>query len=332
MCEDAGLNMSDEDAKTSRHRAARLARPRPLAWLGQRINYLLWERPFRGAARISAVVSKALIGPVRGPTICPTRYGFRLVADPTSANTVDKAVFLKGTYEAGTIAVVAQCLRRGDIFIDVGSYIGLMALAASKLVGEDGVVHAFEPEPRSFDVLRKNVEMNRAPNVLLHNVALGSAPGKARISSSPTSRASAALMRRPELGGGEEVTVETLDRVLSRSTPPTKRSRLRIMKVDVEGWELEVLRGARELLGSPYAPILCVECSTHRADQMARPLDLYNFIVCVNNYVVYRLEKSKERPSRLVVISTADELQKHDNLFCFRPEHVRTLPGNMFRH
>jgi len=66
-----------------------------------------------------------------------------------------------------------KCLRKGNIFIDVGANIGLMSIFASKIVGSNGIIYAFEPEPETFVILRKNIEINKINNIQAYNIELG---------------------------------------------------------------------------------------------------------------------------------------------------------------
>ncbi len=300
--------------------------------MGQRVNYFLSNHPFRGTGKIRALVNKFLIGVPQSSTICPTRYGFSLIVDPTSSETVDRDVYFKGTYEAGTLYVMKKCLKRGDVFIDVGSYIGLMTIAASKFVGSDGAVHAFEPNPETFQILKKNIEINHVHNVFLYNLALGSRKEEALIYSNPAKRGSASLVEGHQKHRKGSVThIDTLDNFI-KARPILSLANIRMIKIDVEGWELEVLKGGKNFFSSKEAPIIIVEYSTLGTRQRRDAVALYHYILSINNYDVYTLERGKERISKLVKVLSPDQLPRHDNLFCFRTEHLRDVPVNIFRH
>jgi hypothetical protein len=64
---------------------------------------------------------------------------------------------------------------------------------------------------------------------------------------------------------------------------------LRMVKIDVEGWELEVLKGSKRLLGAPVAPIICIEYSNLHPQKNGRLVDVYDFILSVNEYRLYKL-------------------------------------------
>lgn len=130
-------------------------------------------------------------------------------------------------------------LKPGDIAVDAGANIGLVALVAAQRVGPAGAVHAIEPHPVVARYLRDNVRLNHAANVQVYQVALGAAPGTARLSEHAGDDSQNHL--RPA-GAGVEVPVVRLDALLA-GLP-----RVNLMKIDVEGYERFVLAGAEGLL------------------------------------------------------------------------------------
>ena len=267
-------------------------------------------------------MTKLLIPTPKGPTICPTDYGFNIIVDPVTDKGLERVIYFNGAYEAGTINILKKCLRQGDTFVDVGSNIGLMSLSASQFVGQDGHVYSFEPLAETFAILTKNIEMNKSSNISAYNIALGSSRKRAVIYRNlDINRASASLIKPVQKNSkGLEVLVETLDEFATKNNI----TNIRMIKIDVEGQELEVLKGANNLLRSPNAPIICIEYSNSHPTQGGQLLDLYNYLL-VNNYKIYKLEKGKEIPSRLIKIANVTDLPYHDNLFCFLPIHLESL-------
>lgn len=126
--------------------------------------------------------------------------------------------------------------KAGDVFVDVGANAGAYSLRA---LSKGMVVHSFEPNPENAKLLKRNAEINHLPADILE-YALGASEGKARISQNgATSRI---------MEDGIEVAVRTLD---SFSYP-----RVDLLKVDVEGYELEVFRGAKETLAHCHPAIM----------------------------------------------------------------------------
>lgn len=129
-------------------------------------------------------------------------------------------------------------LRPGDTCVDVGANIGALALHAAALVGDAGRVTAIEAHPRTFGFLRDNVALNRRRNVTLLNFAVGDRHGTLRFSDVKSDEKNGVVE-----AGGLELQVRTLDELLAGSPGP-----IRLLKLDVEGFELNVLRGAGAVL------------------------------------------------------------------------------------
>jgi FkbM family methyltransferase len=183
--------------------------------------------------------------------------------------------------------------------------------------------------PRTCAILRTNLGLNKAGNVRVHEVALGSTHEQRTIYERGwINRGGAASLVRPDRSSDvtHEVQVETLDVYLPRDT----LRRIRMIKVDIEGWELEMLRGAETLLRDMSAPALCIEYSTQGSAEHGGSLNLYEFLSRVNRYRFFKLRHGKETISRLVPIHGPADLPTHDNIFCFLPEHVLEIGSALF--
>ena len=98
----------------------------------------------------------------------------------------------------------------------------------------------------------------------------------------------------------------------------------------MEGWELEVLKGGRNILSRADAPILCIEYSKLHPLYGGTAENIYAYISDINHYQVYRLIRGKERVSKLIKINAIHDLPEHDNIFCFLPCHKETIDKHLF--
>jgi FkbM family methyltransferase len=155
-----------------------------------------------------------------------------------------------GCYESAKQATCVASVGRGATAYDLGANVGFYTLLFSRLVGGDGLVHAFEPVDRNLGFLRRHVAMNRADNVHVHAAAVGRETGTALFD--PASHPS---MGRLVAAPGSRTTPVPLisldDFVYARGNAPPD-----IVKMDVEGGEVDVILGMRRLLAERRPTLL----------------------------------------------------------------------------
>jgi FkbM family methyltransferase len=156
-----------------------------------------------------------------------------------------------GVYEYEKQEQFRQTIKPGDVVYDVGANVGFYTLLASVLVGPPGKVISFEPLPRNLALLRRHIQLNRLRNVEVYAGAVSGKPGTARFDAEGL----------PEMGhlsdrGQFEVEVFQLDELVASGRIPPPQ----VMKIDVEGAELDVLEGASRLLRE-HRPVILL--ATH---------------------------------------------------------------------
>lgn len=289
---------------------------------------ILINHSFPDCSKLLRNAYKLFGTPPAGPLRIRTHHGFDMVVNPLHNKGADSLIYYNGTYEAGTLHVIMSSLRKGDVFIDAGANIGLMSLAAATKVGPEGKVHAFEPVPDVFAQLQQNAAINPADNIQLHNSALGSRLETRAIYDQEHINKGSASLVQPDSGTSARymVDVETLD---SFSGSINNRH-IRMIKADVEGWQLDVLQGGKKLLSTNNAPILCVEYSVSYSPRKEQLHDVYDFIRNINDYQIFKLRNGKETISPLIRIAGIADLPKHGNIFCFMPHHIAEIGKNIF--
>lgn len=282
---------------------------------------------FIGSRKMRRVLAKLLLPDPRGAVVVDTRYGFKIIVDPVAGKDLESSVYYFGTYEAGTLHIMQKCLREGDVFFDIGSNIGVMSLFASQLVGEQGKIYAFEPDPDTFAILRDNLKLNENGRVQPENLALGESNGTASLfQNRGINRGASSLINSQENSNIVTVNTEKLDDFVSRNKP----GKIKLLKIDVEGWEFEVLKGARQLLSSAEAPIVIFECSDNVSVPREKIYRTYQYLLSANDYRVFKLKQGKEVISKLLPVENEKDLPHHDNLFCFPPAHLKYVPREIF--
>lgn len=157
-------------------------------------------------------------------------------------------------YEPQKTKAVQHFLKPGGTFVDVGGNKGDFALLAARIAGTTGKVLCIEPEPTNFNWIERSVKLNRYSNVQLHNLALSDQEGEAVLHLGSKSGFHTLLTGAPERNHGSvKVRTRTLDRLLRDS----KVDSVNVLKIDVEGAELQVLLGAAETIkNNPHIVLL----------------------------------------------------------------------------
>ena len=165
---------------------------------------------------------------------------------------IGKAVEKYGEFSELEVELFRQLCKPGDVVVEIGANIGTHTVALSEIVGEQGVVYAFEPQPIVFYTLCANVAINSLSNVHCLNLAAGATEGFVLIPN----------INYDEPGNYGSVEVSTFKqgsqvrrvRLDNHITVPS----IKLLKIDVEGMESEVIRGAKKLI-SRHKPVLYVE-------------------------------------------------------------------------
>lgn len=279
---------------------------------------------FKGARQLRRVLARFMTPPLHPPQRVLTRYGFDIMLS-TDHDAIDIELHQYGTYEAGTLHIISQCLQKGDVFIDIGANIGLMSLLGAIEVGKSGSVYAFEPVPDTFGLLQTNLFINQIHNVYALNFGLGSTKGEGKIYKYPDNRGMNTFVKR-NLSAQEStnVPIHTLDTFLKE----LNIDKVKMLKIDVEGWELEVLKGSMNLLSSGNAPIIAIEYNTSFPFHQ----DIYKLITSVNDYQIFMLRHANWHVSPLTAVHNSFDLPSKGspNLFCFLPHHKGNLPKAIF--
>jgi FkbM family methyltransferase len=198
--------------------------------------------------RPQQIVRRALScvrAPSPGYRKLPTSWGATILADPTK--TIGHSIWTTGLFDLNVSETLCRLIRAGDVVVDAGANIGYMSVLAAALASHSGRVTSFEPNEELFDVLEKNLitASRYCRDVRARRCALGAEPGKVQlvIPSQMTTNDGLSYVGTPQTAADRCVEVEqvTLDDEL-------RGTGVGLLKIDVEGAEPGVLRGASTLL------------------------------------------------------------------------------------
>lgn len=191
--------------------------------------------------------------------------GLRLVIDPQT-----EKFLWAGDHELAVQHELAATLKPGMVFWDVGAHAGFFSIIAGRLVGERGRVHAFEPMPDTRARLAESAVSSRLTNLTVHSSAMSAEVGRVTIYEHRHS-AVASLVRGAGAGVGREVASTTLDVMAAELGDPD------VVKIDVEGVEVDILRGGRELLGRRSARLVVEFTNDTVLEEARRLLPVHDF-------------------------------------------------------
>jgi FkbM family methyltransferase len=211
----------------------------------------------------TAAAAQRVVIPIRdGNVLVRTNVGYVVCA------TDDEALLAilvdSGDLEKGTRLLLQRFLRPGDVFVDVGANLGLHSLAGARAMGGKGRVIAFEPFPPTVQLLERTVYLNGYSGLIEIMPAAVSKEGGTqslhlgRTSGHHSLYPLAETLAQPPV----EVSVVTLDELLGPTTE------IDLIKIDVEGAELDVLDGARQLLQNNPGIALIVELGLSHLDRI----------------------------------------------------------------
>jgi FkbM family methyltransferase len=218
------------------HSPASIRSLRNIRVLGRFIHYL--------SHRILPTNERLCLRVQAGPA-----QGIRLEVNPRTGD-----AYLRGELEIETQKILVERLRPGMVFYDLGANIGLFSLIAARLVGAGGRVFSFEPDAEVAARLRRNIELNGFSNITVVEAAIWSANTNVRFVASDASspeRGTGKLLADEDQADGTRVRCIALDDFIQTAPPPDA------IKCDVEGAELEALRGAKRLLEARRPWIIC---------------------------------------------------------------------------
>ena len=156
------------------------------------------------------------------------------------------------SYDPGVTAVIDQL--SGGTFIDIGANVGFLTVRAAKRLGNQGRVIALEPHPLRYEFLRNNVQLNGLQNVISLRCAAGAETGRAVIHEPDSSFGPHPLDVSLSPIGGRPIDIEI--RTFDSLADELDLGELALIKIDVEGFEPEVVHGMSKTLRAQRVPVI----------------------------------------------------------------------------
>jgi FkbM family methyltransferase len=278
------------------------------------------------AARFAFRAYNKVLRTLKPEHLATTYFGARIYCNPLDL--IQRMILHFGVWEPDVSRVIEQNLAPGDVFVDVGANIGYDTLLASSRVGSAGRVVAIEASPRTFALLQRNLAANdSSSNVRAVNAAVSDRPGTLELYEVNAGNIGAATTLASR-GGTLMASVEALP--LEQILTPQERSRLRLIKMDVEGAEPPILRQLLEHL-STYPATMDIVVEATPDDDPEAWRDVFDRMRAAG-FTAWAIDNDYElewylrwrRPSALHRIDTMP-VRQQDLLFTRRPRYTNRL-------
>jgi len=158
------------------------------------------------------------------------------------------------SFEPEMVKLFESLISKEDYVMDIGANIGCTAILFADLASK---VYAFEAAPSTYKLLSENIALSKLPAVETFNIGLGEAPGETTLTFSADNRSGGFVSDQTQANAGhivEHISINTIDNLAKT----LQLKRLDFIKIDVEGFELKVINGAKEVLNT-YQPIVVLE-------------------------------------------------------------------------
>ena len=223
----------------------------------------------------------------------------------------------RGSYETSVTRLLENIIKKGMVVVDIGASVGYHTLTAARLVGEEGKVFSFEPEPYSFELLVKNIKLNGYGNVCAINKAVSNRNGKTSLFV-PESYAQKSLLlphRRFTNGKYIEVDMQTLDDFFQDYVA------LDVIKIDAEGAEPLILSGMTSIIRSNKKLKIITEFNPKRLRLLGSSPEEYFNMLSGYGFLIHSLNDSTNLIERVdetnILMDYANE-GLFTNLYCIR--------------
>jgi len=213
--------------------------------------------------------------------------GIKMKLDPYDL--VSRKILEEGVWEPQSIQAVADHLSPKATFIDVGAHVGYYSLKAATLVGPNGHILSIEPNPQTLPKLRANIEASEAHAVSVWPVACAQSESTLQFFAAPESNTGESSLSKENASqeGAAAVPYTVQARPLDAIVKEAKLDRVDVIKIDVEGAEFEVLKGAANILDE-YRPVLVIELMPNQLKSMGTSMDEVTRFLASHGYSMSR--------------------------------------------
>ena len=204
-----------------------------------------------------------------------------------------------GDFEPTETKWVKACLKPGDVFVDAGANVGYYSLIASQIVGEKGTVYAFEPSPCAYNSLEQTIRVNGIDNIVLSNYGLSDREETMNLLLRDSG------LHSPSFHYNKNYTTFSLGKSVLTTLDKFARQNgigiIDLVKIDVEGSELKVIKGMAELLGEHRIKRIMIEYNGTWLQMAGTSMEEIDTIIKSHKFVVDSISKFDVMPEELPI-------------------------------
>jgi FkbM family methyltransferase len=253
-------------------------------------NIAFHESPFSNFQRLSKIWASILEKLLTNePIRVKDKNGITLFVNPSDTG-VAAILVCTCRFEPVETALVRSVLRTGMTMLDIGANIGYFSLVASDAIGKEGHIIAFEPEPKNFSILMKNIHHSPVSNIEANQVALSDKDGEDVLVLNEVNQGSHHIGGRVEGSKTTIVRTITLDSYL-QDLQDMENFKVDFIKMDVEGCECKAIKGAKNVLERDM-PMIMMEFYPMMIERCGdNPIELLEILKKIG-YVFYEIGES----------------------------------------
>jgi FkbM family methyltransferase len=266
----------------------------------------------RGIPRVLYATRKLMLG--NSPRLFRLSKNTHAYLDPSD---YVQCMMFYGRYSREILEVFRRFARRDDTVVDVGAHVGYFTLFLAELVGSNGHVYSFEPDPRARSFLTKSVCGNGMDWIDVSPLALATGRGSVKFFLAKGLGSSSAIKGVQQLDA-EEITIQTvsLDELVDQGQV---LGHIRLVKIDIEGYELDAIRGMTKVLRK-HRPIMVVEVNEEMLSARGEsPASLLALLTSLDYRLEVLLQPRRGRYKehvRTISIEDTEHRDEYYNVLC----------------
>lgn len=237
-------------------------------------------------------------------TIIRTANHAQLAVDPSNLDIYATILLKHGTWEPHILSACKAVCRPGDVFFDIGANAGYFSIEMGALFNDTLNIYAFEPQPSLAHAVAVSAQLNNFTKMAVYQIMFGKMEGNAELFI-PSHSIHASVVSREPRARRMTCPMTTLDRLIeSGDIPPPS-----VMKIDVEGGEMDVFHGAESMLQA-HAPYIIFESDENMKRFSYKRSDIFAYLHTLANYSFFYATKEGLRPA----INNLDDMSLSDIL------------------